>query len=110
MKSTYKLLHESLCVEGPLSCSKEVVFGLIWKSPAPSKVVVLFFLFWKLLHNRIPKKDNFARRNCFLLEVNLNFVLCGGEVETPNHLFLHCQVVFQLWGLGSGCRVFTVLL
>jgi len=83
-------------VEGPLSHSKKVVFGSIWKSPTPSKVVVFS---WKLLHGRIPTKDNLARRNYVSLAVNLNCVFCGGKTKTANHLFLYCQIVFKVWNM-----------
>lgn len=53
-------------------------------------------LLWKLIHDRAPTKDNLERRNCLPLEVNLNCVYCGGEVEIVNHLFLHRQMVFEV--------------
>jgi len=41
-KSMYKVLEGLLIVENNLSPLKEKVFGDMWKSPDPSKVVVFF--------------------------------------------------------------------
>jgi len=70
------------------------VFGSIWKSLTSSKIVAFS---WKLRHNRIPTKDNLVRSICVPLEENLNCVFCGGGPKTSNHLFLYCEVVFELW-------------
>jgi hypothetical protein len=99
VKSANMLLEQSLDVDVTLSWLKEGVFESIWKSPAPSKVMAFS---WKLLHYRIPMKDNLSMIYCFPLEANLFCEFCGNSAETCFHLFLHCQVVFELWSKVLG--------
>jgi len=94
VSSTYKKLEEALREEeewGEVECR---VFGQIWKSPAPTKAVALS---WKGLINRIPTRENLARRNALPINVNLNCVVCGMVEETTNHLFLHCTEIWKVW-------------
>lgn len=51
VSSMYKVLEGLLILEDGLNPVEEEVFGYLWKSPAPSKVVAFS---WKLLRNRIP--------------------------------------------------------
>lgn len=92
--STYKLLADSLLPPGALSRTKEVAFRLVWKSLAPSKVVAFS---WQLLRDRIPTKDNLVKRRVLPAENSENCSLCEQMVETSSHLFLHCQVAFEVW-------------
>lgn len=70
------------------------MFGQVWKSPAPSKVVALS---WKLLLNRIPTRLNLAYRNVLPHNANLHCVLCDLEDESTSHLFIHCGVSWIIW-------------
>jgi len=67
------------------------VFHHLWKSRAPSKVVALS---WKMLLDRIPTWLNLSRRHALPSEVPLSCVLCERDVETMNHLFMHCENMF----------------
>jgi hypothetical protein len=60
------------------------VFGQIWESPAPSKVVAFS---WKVILNRIPTRINLARRNVLPENGSLNCVLCDLVGESESHLF-----------------------
>jgi hypothetical protein len=67
---------------------RQYVFGKIWKSAAPSKVCAFS---WQLLLQRIPTRENLRIRG--VNEVaNLGCPMCGNNLETESHLFLHCDV------------------
>jgi hypothetical protein len=52
---------------------------------------------WSLLLDRIPTLANLAYRHILDPEASLLCVLCGREVETSTHLFLHCDVSSLIW-------------
>lgn len=79
-----------------MSGLEEGVFGYLWKSLAPYKVVAFS---WTLLLDRIPTRSNLAIRNLLAPGDSDRFVLCGVEVETSIHIFLHCEVVTKVWRL-----------
>lgn len=99
-----KYLDSVVCVNllmplEPLENTKKVVFESVWKSPAPSKVVVFS---WQLLLNRIPTKDNLLRRR-ILAPVSLGRCeFCDQVGETAAHLFLHCEWMFKVWSKVGG--------
>lgn len=66
MRSTYKILEDLLVIEVDLNSLENRVFGYLWTSPTPSKVVMFF---WSLLLNRTPTRSNLAIRNVFGLGV-----------------------------------------
>lgn len=76
-----------------------MVFGSVWESPTPSKVVVFS---WQLLIDRIPTKVNLARRRILSTEVSDMCVFCDQNGETSSHLFLHCSSTFKVWSMVSG--------
>jgi len=91
---SYASLERLVLSQEPLERTKEVVFGILWKSPAPSKVVVFS---WQLLLNRIPTKDNLLSRR-IIAPVSLGRCeFCEQAAETANHLFLHCYWTFKVW-------------
>lgn len=93
IKSSYTLVFGLLTPNVLLSNSEEMVFGNIWKSLTPSMVIAFS---WKLL-DHIPTKTNLARRNV-LPHASLNCDFCGGGgEESSSHVFLHCDVVFNVW-------------
>lgn len=95
VKSTYDKLMALMLVEDRWSIEEKMVFGSIWKSPAPLKVVVLS---WKALHNRIPTKVNLRIRNVLPAEASSSCVWCGRVDESVEHLFLHCSFAMEVWG------------
>lgn len=94
VKSTYSVLENLLLLGLDVGVVNDGVFALLWKSPAPSKVVAFS---WSLLLGRIPTKDNLALRHILDPEASLLCALCGRRVETPTHLFLHCEVSSLIW-------------
>jgi hypothetical protein len=59
VKSSYLFLDKLFMPESSLSEEDLRVFSLIWKSPAPSKVLAFS---WKLLRDRLPTRNNLALR------------------------------------------------
>lgn len=83
----------------PLENTKAMVFGSVWKSPAPSKVVVFS---WQSLLDRIPTKDNLPKRRILPTESRVRCVFCDQVGETAAHLFLHCDMSFKVWSMVCG--------
>lgn len=81
VRSTYQLLETVWLMQDNLSILEAKVFGYLWKSKAPSKVVAFS---WAMLLNQLPTRYNLAIRNVL-------------GVETVSHLFLHCEVVWKIW-------------
>jgi len=50
-----------------------------------------------MLLNRIPTRENLRRRNALPPDASLGCVLCDTEVESINHLFLHCPIAMRVW-------------
>jgi len=94
VKSSNAILEKIFLVEEDVGALEKGVFSLLWKSPAPSKVVAFS---WSLLLNRIPTRDNLAIRHILELDASLLFVLCGRREETSTHLFLHCEYSSLIW-------------
>jgi len=55
VKSSYNVLELISLLDDDLCLLEEGVFSLLWKSPAPSKVVAFS---WSLLLIRIPTRSN----------------------------------------------------
>ena len=67
--------------------------NLIWHSKVPVNVSILA---WRLLHDRLPTKDNLLGRG--IITGASSFCLAGcGHVETAQHLFLQCDIASSLW-------------
>ena len=67
--------------------------GSIWRSSAPSKMA---FFTWEASWGKVLTLDQLQRRGHFL--ANRCF-LCLSEVETVDHLLLHCAKTRVLWNL-----------
>ena len=90
----YSKLEGLMIQEGVITNDQQRVFVRIWKSLAPSKVAAFS---WKLLHNRIPTRDNLDFRHALPPDSPLGCVMCDGEWESATHLFLHCEVAMKVW-------------
>jgi hypothetical protein len=71
-----------------------VVFLCIWHNPAPSKVIAFS---WKLLHNRIPTRQNLARQGVLRSEDSRDCVLYIERLESSAHLILRCDFSCSIW-------------
>jgi hypothetical protein len=93
VSSSYSLLVKLQMPLEPLENTKAMVFGSVWKSPAPSKVVVFS---WQSLLDRIPTKDNLLKQRILPTESSVRCVFCDQVGETAAHLFLHCDMSFKV--------------
>jgi len=65
--------------------------ALIWRvSITPSHS----FIFWRLMHDKMPTYENLLRRGCTVVSV---CVLCLQNFETLAHLFLRYPLASHLW-------------
>jgi hypothetical protein len=92
--SAYKYLAEELHRVDELEPEVALVFYRIWESPVPSKAIAFS---WKLLHDRIPTRDNLDFRHILAPDAPRNYVGCVGVVESSIHLFLHCSSAMEVW-------------
>jgi len=65
----------------------------IWHRFIPSKVSLFV---WCLLRDRLPTKNNLARRRVIQATDTACTAACG-ELETASHLFLGCDIYISLW-------------
>jgi hypothetical protein len=66
----------------------------VWESWAPSKVVVFL---WQALLLRIPTRSNLATRGVVFVGEHMSCAVCGGGLETEDHLFLMCPLAWSIW-------------
>lgn len=85
-RSVYSIVDGvSINVEGELAN--------VWSHLIPLKVSVLM---WRMLQNRIPTKDNLARRGVLNgADISCSFG-CGKE-ENVSHFFSECSIAAELW-------------
>jgi len=65
----------------------------VWHRYIPSKVSLFV---WRLLRDRLPTKNNLARRRVIQTTDTACSAGCG-ELETASHLFLGCDIYRSLW-------------
>lgn len=68
-----------MVLEGEVSPLQEKVFGHLWKSLTPSKVVAFS---WQLLRDRIPTRQNLLLRKAIDPQSSQHCVFCDEFVET----------------------------
>jgi hypothetical protein len=69
-------------------------FNAIWKSKTIPKLKVFI---WLLIMNRLNTRDLMIRKH-WHLDSGPECVLCtGGDTETRDHLFFHCDFSRQCW-------------
>lgn len=94
VNSSYKVLENLVLADAGLSAEEEGAFEMLWKSSAPSKVVVFS---WMAIIDRISTRSNLAFRRVLPIGGLRECVLCGHGEETTTHLFLHCDEVAFIW-------------
>jgi hypothetical protein len=94
VKSCYDCLQKLDLTEEEVSREEGVLFRELWKCRAPSKALAFS---WKLILDRIPTKVNLAKRRLLSSQDSKRCVFCGLVDETSVHLFLHCNVISQVW-------------
>ncbi|GLU15614.1 hypothetical protein SLE2022_320890 [Rubroshorea leprosula] len=75
--------------------TEEVPYKKIWNPLVPNKICTMV---WQLVQNRIPTKFELFKRGVLSNESMLTCAMCEEDVETSNHLFLHCQKAYNIWG------------
>ncbi|XP_024632198.1 uncharacterized protein [Medicago truncatula] len=65
----------------------------VWHKLIPSKVSLFV---WRLLRDRLPTKDNLARRRVIPAANTTCSAICD-NLETARHLFLECNVLSSIW-------------
>jgi hypothetical protein len=67
----------------------------VWHKIIPSKVSLFV---WRLLRDRLPTKDNLARRQVIQATDTTCPADCG-YLKTARHLFLGCNILSSIWPL-----------
>jgi hypothetical protein len=93
VKSAYTHLSKSLPSSVPNGEVLQAV-SRVWKSPAPSKVVVFS---WQLILDRIPTRLNLSLRGVQIPSGGLGCVFCDAQLESSVHLFLSCPSILPVW-------------
>jgi len=94
VKSAYSILIKNLLVAGGPVGEELLVVSRVWKSWAPSKVIVFS---WQLLLDRIPTTSNLLGRGVSLPVDGVGCVFYDGSSESAVHLFLSCPSFFPMW-------------
>ncbi|GKV33735.1 hypothetical protein SLEP1_g42199 [Rubroshorea leprosula] len=88
MKSAYRMLQSRLFP------GRSINYKMIWNKMVPLKVSGFA---WKATQNRIPTKDNLAKRGLRNVEDDLSCPLCGMQQESTNHLLFTCSKAWSVW-------------
>lgn len=64
---------------------------VIWSNCIP---LSSSFVFWRLIHNRMPTDANLMRRGCYIAS---RCNLCGDSIETSFHSFFQCRFALKIW-------------
>ncbi|XP_058770110.1 uncharacterized protein LOC131643803 [Vicia villosa] len=93
VKSVYSVIRDR---DLEVAVDNKVVAFLnkFWKSHVPSKIKVFG---WRVLHNRLPSKDQLVKRGIINNSQDKWCVLCMEEVKDLNHLLFKCGVSLKVW-------------
>jgi hypothetical protein len=89
----YHFLYKRFSPSSPLVLASAGSLAKVWKSWAPSKVIVFS---WQALLGRLPMRSNLARRRVLLVE-DSSCIFCGSVGESENHLFASCPMAWSVW-------------
>ncbi|GLT42259.1 hypothetical protein SLA2020_162710 [Shorea laevis] len=84
-KGKYTVKSTSRMLQFRLNPGHSINYKMIWNKMVPLKVSGFA---WKATQNRIPTKDNLAKRGLRNMEDDLSCPLCGMQQESTNHPFL----------------------
>lgn len=86
VKSLYNLLND-----GDVRCE---IAKFFWKNICPKKISIFNWLAW---NNKILTMENLELRRCNRLPTT-TCVMCHGDTESADHLFLKYTVAREVWG------------
>ncbi|XP_071709257.1 uncharacterized protein [Rutidosis leptorrhynchoides] len=67
---------------------------VVWNNNVPSKVALFH---WLALKNSIPVRDVLSRRHILSVDQSTFCAWCLNEVETIDHLLMHCSWSSKIW-------------
>ncbi|XP_058192206.1 uncharacterized protein LOC131309615 [Rhododendron vialii] len=68
--------------------------GSLWKNICPPKVEIFA---WMAVQSKVATRSVLVGRNMILEGQSSSCPLCSLLMETPQHLFLHCQFSWVVW-------------
>ncbi|KAL6327159.1 hypothetical protein AAG906_015198 [Vitis piasezkii] len=71
-----------------------IMTKFLWRSKAPSKVKALA---WLVVHGKVNTNDKLQLRRPYKSLCSQWCILCKGNGESIDHLFLHCPLTIGLW-------------
>lgn len=77
--------------------------SIVWEELDSTKDEVFYRL---AVSGKVSTTDVLGRKGLSLETISELCVLCGKEMETIDHLFLHCEFAFSLWCYFLKRRVF----
>jgi len=86
VRSSYEALKSSSPLESYL------VMESLWDIKVLPNAL---FLVWRILRGKLPTSMNLSRRGVILS--SLLCPLCNQAEETIQHLFVECEIAFQVW-------------
>jgi hypothetical protein len=73
---------------------KLLSLGRMWKNNVPSKVSIFG---WRLLLEKLPTRESLFSKGVITNVLDSCCVFCCNQVESIDHVFLHCQVSNSIW-------------
>ena len=81
------------------SSSSNVVGEKLWKACVPGKVKIFV---WRACLDSLPTRSNLCKRRVMNEEL---CVVCGGQVESIEHVLCDCNVARAVWFQSLGVRM-----
>ncbi|XP_048493141.1 uncharacterized protein LOC104908756 [Beta vulgaris subsp. vulgaris] len=78
--------------KGSISTSHDIIKG-VWRGLVPYRIEIFC---WLALLEKINTKSKLGRLGIIPID-EANCVFCNAELETTNHLLLHCRFSWNLW-------------
>ncbi|XVF80384.1 hypothetical protein PTKIN_Ptkin15bG0065700 [Pterospermum kingtungense] len=91
-------MYFQACLNLGLPCPNSLLRRKVWDHIWSAKVVpkVKFFM-WRVVHGIVPTASTLHYRG---LDLETSGRVCGGELETLQHIFFGCLLAIQFWSLA----------
>ncbi|XP_058775771.1 uncharacterized protein LOC131650046 [Vicia villosa] len=93
VKSCATFLRERY-LERPVEANCAAAINLFWGTDVPSKIKIFG---WRLMLNRLPVREQLAKRNVIHRDEDKICVFCSAESEDMEHLFFKCPFSKKIW-------------